>query len=123
MTKKCMGCGVTLQNVDKQKDGYVDNIDKDICERCFKLKYYGEYKEVSLNNKEYQSILDSIPKDALVVYLSSVLNINLEYMDKFNNVIVVLTKKDLLPKSIKDYKLIDYVSKINNKYLDIEIVS
>ena len=31
MTKKCMGCGVTLQNVDKQKDGYVDNIDKDIC--------------------------------------------------------------------------------------------
>lgn len=123
MIKKCSGCGVVLQNIDTLKDGYVDDLEKDICERCFKLKYYGEYKEVSLSNKEYQSILDSIPKNSLVVYLTSLLSLNLDIVNNFNNVIVVLTKKDLLPKSVKDYKLIDYVSKRVNNYLDIEVIS
>ena len=123
MTKKCSGCGVLLQNDNIDKEGYVDDLNKDICERCFKLKYYGEYKEVTLDNKDYQNILNSIPKDSLVVYLTSLLSLNLDIVNNFNNVIIVLTKKDLLPKSVKDYKLIDYVSKRVNNYLDIEIIS
>ena len=109
MTKKCSGCGVLLQNDNIDKEGYVDDLNKDICERCFKLKYYGEYKKVTLDNKDYQKILNSIPKDSLVVYLTSLLSLNLDIINNFNNVIIVLTKKDLLPKSVKDYKLIDYV--------------
>ena len=123
MTKKCLGCGVIIQDSNNNKEGYVDTLDKDICERCFKLKYYGEYKEVSLTNKEYQSILSSIPKDSLVVYLTSLLSLNLNIINDFDNVIIVLTKKDLLPKSVKDYKLIDYVLKRVDKYLDIEVIS
>ena len=123
MTKKCSGCGVLLQNDNIDKEGYVDDLNKDICERCFKLKYYGEYKEVTLDNKDYQNILNSIPKDSLVVYLTSLLSLNLDIINNFNNVIIVLTKKDLLPKSVKDYKLIDYVSKRVNNYLDIEVIS
>jgi len=123
MIKKCVGCGIILQNDDITKEGYIDNVDKDICERCFKLKYYGQYKEVSLNNETYKKILLDIPKDSLVVYLTSLLNINLDYIKEFKNVIIVLTKKDLLPKSVKDYKLIDYVAKRVGSYLDIEIIS
>ena len=44
MTKKCIGCGIELQTEDIKSEGYVDNIDKDVCERCFKLKNYGQYK-------------------------------------------------------------------------------
>lgn len=123
MNKKCLGCGVILQDIEFDKEGYTQDIEKEICERCFRLKNYGEYKEVSLDNDTYKDILSSIPKDALVVYLTSLLNINLDYVKNFKNVIVVLTKKDLLPKSVKDYKLIDYVSKQLNNYLDIEIIS
>ena len=123
MIKKCTGCGITLQTEDINKEGYTENIDNELCLRCFKLKNYGEYKAVTLNNKDYTDILNSIPKDALVVYLTSLLNINLEYINKFNNVILVLTKKDLLPKSVQDYKLINYISNITNNYLDIEIIS
>ena len=119
MIKKCTGCGITLQTEDINKEGYTENIDNELCLRCFKLKNYGEYKAVTLNNKDYTDILNSIPKDALVVYLTSLLNINLEYINKFNNVILVLTKKDLLPKSVQDYKLINYISNITNNYLDI----
>ena len=42
MIKKCLGCGVILQTKEIETEGYVDNIDKDICERCFKLKHYGK---------------------------------------------------------------------------------
>ena len=123
MIKKCLGCGVSLQTIDIKIEGYVDNIEKNICERCFKLKNYGEYKEVTLDNNTYKKIIESIPKDSLVVYLTSLLNINLDYISEFKNTIIVLTKKDLLPKSVKDYKLIDYVSKRVNNYLDIEVIS
>ena len=34
MTKKCSGCGVLLQNDNIDKEGYVDDLNKDI---CFKL--------------------------------------------------------------------------------------
>ena len=123
MIKKCSGCGVILQDIDINKEGYIQDIENEICERCFRLKNYGEYKEVSLGNDTYKEILSNIPKDSLVVYLTSLLNINLDYVKDFKNVIVVLTKKDLLPKSVKDYKLIDYVSKQTSNYLDIEIIS
>lgn len=123
MIKKCIGCGIPLQTKYKHIEGYVEDINKETCERCFKLKYYGEYKEVTLDNKDYQNILDNIPNDSLVVYLTSVLNLNLEYIENFNNVIIVLTKKDLLPKSVKDYKLINYVSKMTSNYKDIEVIS
>ena len=123
MIKKCIGCGALLQIEDKEKEGYIDNINNDICTRCFKLKNYGEYQKTTLNNKDYYQILNSIEEDSLVVYLTSVLNINLEYINNFKNVIIVLTKKDLLPKSVKDYKLINYISNITNNYLDIEVIS
>lgn len=123
MTKKCIGCGSILQNTDINKLGYIEDISKDLCTRCFKLKYYGEYQNVNLNNEDYKEIIKNIPKDSLVVYITSLLNINLEYVNNFKNVLIVLTKKDLLPKSIKDYKLIDYIKKYTDNYLDIEVVS
>ena len=123
MNKKCLGCGVLLQNTNIKKEGYVDNLEKEICERCFKLKNYGEYREVSFDNNIYKQILSDIPKDSLVVYLTSLLNINLDYAKQFKNVIIVLTKKDLLPKSTKDSKIIETITKELNNYLDIEIIS
>lgn len=123
MTKKCMGCGAILQNNDQNKDGFIDSLDKSICERCFRLRNYGEYREVDLNNDDCLKIIKDIPKDSLVVYLTSLLNLNFDYIKNFKNVIIVLTKKDLLPKSVKDYKLINYVSSIIPDYLDIEVIS
>lgn len=123
MIKKCLGCGASIQVEHEKNKENMNNIERSLCERCFKLKNYGEYKNTNLTNEDYQKILDKIPKDALVIYVTSLLNINLKYINKFDNVIIVLTKKDLLPKSVKDYKLINYVSKVTDKYLDIEIIS
>ena len=117
MIKRCSGCGIILQEEEPQKEGYTEDINKELCTRCFKLKNYGEYKQVSLTNQDYTDILNSIPKDALVVYLTSLLNINLNYINNFNNVILVLTKKDLLPKSVQQNILYYYFYYISLFYL------
>ena len=112
MSKKCLGCGNLLD----------DNYDKDLCERCFRLKYYGEYQVTNKSNIDYFKILDSISENDLVLYITSIFNINLEYLKKFKNVIIKKKKKDILPKSIKDLKIINYIRKHYGEY-DIEVIS
>ena len=112
MSKKCLGCGNLLD----------DNYDKDLCERCFRLKYYGEYQVTNKSNIDYFKILDSISENDLVLYITSIFNINLEYLKKFKNVIIVITKKDILPKSIKDLKIINYIKEHYGEY-DVEVIS
>ena len=116
---KCVGCGSILQDTDKNKDGYVLDINDKLCQRCFRIKYYNEYKNTIRDNNDYLKILDSINNDDLVVYVTSLLDIRLDYIDSFKNVIVVLTKRDILPKSVKDEKLIKY---IKSRYNPLEVI-
>lgn len=113
MINKCIGCGIILQDIDKNKDGYVSSNDYRLCERCFKIKNYGQNKVVVTGNDDYLKIINNINDDDLVVYVSSLLTLNLDYIKRFKNVILVLTKRDILPKSVKNEKIINYVS---NKY-------
>lgn len=123
MNKKCLGCGIPLQDKDINLDGYISNIDKNICTRCFKIKNYGVYNKANMSNKDYTKIIDSITNNDLVIYVSSLLNLNIDYINKFKDVILVLTKRDILPKSVKDNKIIDYIKKRYNNIKDIIIIS
>jgi len=126
--KFCIGCGIALQDENVTAEGYTTSIENDICSRCFRMKNYGEYQIVTKSNDEYIEILKSVndTKD-LVVYMIDLLNINRdislirEYFD--NKVLLVLNKRDILPKSIKDQKIIEYFEKMDFDYQDIVIIS
>ena len=102
--KKCIGCGTVLQYSDKSKLGYTENSDNVLCERCFRLKNYGTYQSVTFTNDDYLKILDSIPKTSYVLYVADSLTLDCIQIEKFKNVILVITKKDILPKSVKREK-------------------
>lgn len=128
MDKYCLGCGVKLQNANVLFEGYTVDLENDLCSRCFKIKNYGEYELVTKSNEENIEILRSVGKTKdLVLYIVDLLNIpkdiNMirEYIE--NRLILVLTKRDVLPKSIKDEKIIKYFSKSNLNYEDIIIIS
>ena len=53
---KCIGCGINLQTTSQEELGYTTNIEKKLCERCFKLKNYGKYQSVVLTNNDYLKI-------------------------------------------------------------------
>lgn len=120
---KCLGCGIQMQNETKEKLGYVENIENTICERCFKLKHYGEYQKVTLQNEDFMKILSTIPKNNLVVYITDALTIDLSYLHFFKNIILVITKRDILPKSVKDEKIIMKLKEQYQNLLDIVMVS
>ena len=122
MNNKCIGCGIKLQNIDSKMDGYVSSSDYRFCERCFRIKNYGQNNVVTSCNEDYLKIINGINEDDLVVYVSSLLTMNLDYVKKFKNVIVVLTKRDILPKSVKNEKIVNYVSN-NFKIDDVIVVS
>ena len=115
MNKKCVGCGSILQSKYPKKDGYIKEElinEAKYCERCFKIKNYGEYTVIT-EKIEFEKIIRDINKtDSLVVFLIDILNINKEainFLKKFKNEkFVVITKRDVIPKSVKDKKIIDY---------------
>lgn len=115
MIKYCKGCGVRLQDHNTLLEGYTNNISKDLCKRCFRLKNYGEYEIVTKSNDEYIEIIKSIgTTKSLVLYIVDILSIpkDLEKIKEYlpnNKVILVLNKKDMLPLSVTDQKIIDYL--------------
>ena len=72
---KCLGCGAILQNTDKDKEGYVKDLNKTLCERCFRIRNYSEYKFTNKDNEYYLSILKKIEEtNDLVVLVTDFLN-------------------------------------------------
>ena len=123
MTKKCIGCGSILQTENENKEGYIKESlyeTRFYCERCFKIMHYGECTVID-KKIDIMNFIDSIDKNIPVIYLldlTCISNITIEPLKKIKNKIyLVLTKRDLLPKSVKDKKLIKY---IKENYLDIE---
>lgn len=131
MTKKCLGCGALFQMKDPKKAGFIEkeNFDKAvICKRCFRIKNYGDYEVINKDIKDYEKIFDEISKRRdLILFLCDIFTLDesLNYINKLNGkVILVITKKDLLPKSVKEYKLINYIKKnYNLNIVDIIFVS
>ncbi len=128
MSKKCLGCGIELQDENISKEGYTTNIENDICMRCFRLKNYGDYQVVTKSNEEYENILKEIGKTKdLVMYVTDILNIeeDLTSIKNFisNNLILVINKKDVIPRSVKDNKIINYFKEKYPFFNDVIVIS
>jgi len=125
---KCSGCGAYLQVEDSTKEGYTINIDNNLCERCFRIKNYNEYKFINKDNNDFVEILKKISntKD-LVILVVDLFNINnnLEDIKKYlkNDILLVLTKRDLLPLSVYDLNLLNYFDEFNLNIKDKIIIS
>jgi len=129
MIKKCSGCGALFQSEDIKKEGYVrENLydTSSICERCFRIRNYNEYQIIEKDNQKFIEILKQISNtNDLVVLVIDLLNINMDLLEitKYlkNDILVVYTKRDLLPLKIRDEKLLSY--DIGFKVIDSVIVS
>ena len=125
--KKCIGCGIELQSDNILNIGYTTSLEHNLCMRCFKVINYGETSSVEKDNEYYINILKNISNTkSLVLYIVDILNIkeNLSEIKNYlkNDIILVLNKRDVLPKSVKDEKIINYL-KERYDFLDIIVVS
>ncbi|NLB11034.1 ribosome biogenesis GTPase YqeH, partial [bacterium] len=77
--KRCPGCGAILQTLDDQEQGYIPatlyNREDAICQRCFKLRHYGQFFTVPTVGKEYEKLLITANKEQnLLVYVIDLFN-------------------------------------------------
>ena len=126
--KKCLGCGVLLQDENILQEGYTTSIENDICQRCFRMKNYGEYQVVTKSNEEYVNILKGVSETKdLVLYITDLLNLerNLDQIRNLipNKMILVLNKKDALPRSVKEDKLVAYLENMNIHFEEVIVIS
>lgn len=132
MNKKCRGCGASFQTIDPLKEGFIkeENIEKStLCERCFKIRNYGEYQKITKKNDDFFNILKEIDETRdLVVLVIDVFNINKDLLEicsylKHNDILVVLNKRDILPLSVKNNNLLYYIDRLGINYVDKIIIS
>ena len=128
---RCIGCGAILQDVYPNEEVYTNDLSNELCERCFNIKHYNRY--VRVKDKDYTQIIKEIDlKKDLIILVTDFLNLyNLDDLKVDSPVILVVTKADLLPRSINKEGLLkrikcklNVVSKIlisskNNFNLDL----
>ena len=134
----CIGCGVTVQSEDPKELGYAPQsaLEKEsiICQRCFKLKHYNEVQDVSLTDDDFLKILNKVGEtDSLIVKIVDIFDFNgswLPGLHRFvgqNDVLLIGNKVDLLPKSVKPNKLINWMKKSSKELglnpIDVLLVS
>lgn len=127
---KCIGCGAILQTKNMEEEGYIkeDNDVKRLCERCFRIRNYGDYKIIFKSNADFEPILKKIgTTNDLVVFVVDLMMMNKDFksiIQYFNqNILLVFTKRDVLPKSINDQKFIDYAKNLGIPFVDCLVVS
>ncbi len=126
--KYCSGCGVLLQEKNITQEGYTSSLENDICQRCFRMKNYGEYQASTKSNEEFMEILQTIGrKKNLVLHIIDLFNIDKDLKlvreTVKNKMILVLNKRDVLPKSVKDEKILAYFKDMGLNYEDMVVVS
>ena len=120
---KCIGCGAVLQNEDKNKEGYVKDLTKNLCERCFRIRHYNDYKFIDKDNEYYLNIIKQIEKtNDLVILVTDFLNTeSLNELKIKNPVLLVLAKRDLIPRNLDENKLLNKI-KTNLNVIDKVVV-
>ena len=134
--RRCKGCGAILQSTDEEKPGFINEIKEDsfYCKRCFRLMHYNELPKIVASNKEYEIVIDdAIKQNGLMIFIVDIFafktTFNKKMIEKLKNkdVILVVNKYDLFPKSTKIDGIVNWISKqcenIHFKTSAISVVS
>ena len=96
---KCIGCGIKLQNNNKDEIGYTKDLNNKYCERCFKTIHYNEEKKVN-NLDNYNGSLASFLNDYMEDKMNSSEAEISELTNLISRTIQVASKIDDLSSSI-----------------------
>lgn len=106
--KKCVGCGVDLQNDNSNLIGYTPkkiNAKEDMyCQRCFQLKHYGKYSVNKMTRQDYREEVNFLlNKVKVVLPVFDIIDFegsfDYEILDvlREKDSIIIINKLDLIP--------------------------
>lgn len=120
--KKCMGCGAVLQTVNPNGPGYVKNLSQDLCQSCFRLRHYRDFKRVKqeVDSAKTTEFIENFKGHIFwvvdIMHLNQSLHTGLIRALSGKNVVLLINKRDLLPNSVSDNKLKQSIMRILKEY-------
>lgn len=123
LNKKCIGCGIELQYENNKKEGFVPE-EKYIteaellCQRCFKIKNYGQNIENNMQKEDYlKEVRESIKKCDIILPIFDIIDFEgsfteeiLDYLRDYRSIILI-NKIDLLPDFVHPTEIANWVKK------------
>ncbi|MFC7440668.1 ribosome biogenesis GTPase YqeH [Laceyella putida] len=117
---RCEGCGIAIQTEDPNRVGYAPAkaLDREgvLCQRCFRIRHYGQIEAVEQDPDEYFRLLDSIAStNSLVVLVVDLFDFAGSWIPGLhrrignNPLLLVANKIDLFPPSTKWGRLREWV--------------
>ena len=121
--KRCSHCGSILQDKNPNEEGFIDSIILKkypdgvlLCNKCFNEIQNSDNSSLVLS-EDFKKVLAKIKKEkGLILYIIDLFSFEGCFPSEFNNeigdtdVIVLGTKRDLLPKNVDDELLKKYVT-------------
>ena len=114
--RKCLGCGIVLQNQDPHALGYTPKADSLYCKRCFRLRHYDDLEISMRQGIDAKKVLTQIEKtEALLVWVVDLFDFEAGMLADIQpylqgrKVVLACTKRDLFPADVKDGKLYLFV--------------
>lgn len=127
MIKKCVGCGGVLQKEKKLEKGYVKDLDFDYCERCFRTIHYSELKSSDLKYNNDDLLKKINQNSSLTLFLIDFLSLSEEVIKTFKKIktdkVLVVNKCDIIPKSVKNEKIINFIEEEYSVLEKIVVIS
>ena len=124
----CIGCGAEIQSENQNKQGYLPKsvVEKSIeennlvCKRCFRLKNYNEVSDVELGAEDFYKLIKTLSKkDGLIVKVVDIFDFSgswiedvIDIVGNNKDIVLVANKLDLLPKSVKQSKIKQWLFKM-----------
>ena len=125
MNKRCIGCGIILQDQDELALGYTPNLKNTYCRRCFRLKNYGEKRNDKVD--ELRVIQKVNKQKCIVFFLCDYLNINQKSISLFKELkpkkYFVISKADTLRREMKEEKIKFWLKNVYNIHESILFIS
>lgn len=116
MTKRCKGCGAYLQSTNQEEIGYTPKKNSEYCQRCFRITHYDDVTISMKQGIDSKEVLKNIQAlSACILWVVDLFDFEANivedmahyFMDK--NIIMVVSKRDLLPITLSDEKLINFI--------------
>ena len=124
----CIGCGAEIQSENQNKQGYLPKsvVEKSmeennlVCKRCFRLKNYNEVSDVELGAEDFYKLIKTLSKkDGLIVKVVDIFDFSgswiedvIDIIGNNKDIVLVANKLDLLPKSVKQNKIKQWLFKM-----------
>lgn len=111
MEKYCKGCGTLMQFEDPKQLGYSPKLDAEYCQRCFRLTHYGDQSLSRVQGINEARLMKQVSAmDALIVWVADCFDFESSLLNNLNrhffnqDLLIVATKRDLLPETLAQDK-------------------